>query len=423
MKQSALALAGFLTLLAPAAAQAAQAGDILRDHLYAGTLRAGLDALQPMAEGGDAEARFGVGLLTFATGVERLAQGLYRHGLAAPETGMMGPMLGVPIPVNPKPEPLTYDGMRALLETLVQDLDASRGLLVAAGEAGGDYVVKLDPLKFRLDVNGDGEVAEAESVAGLLSQQFGVDFTQPPQAPGEEDGTSASPVAAPEFGFDRADAIWLAGYSQVVAAQVDFVLAHDFSDFFNAVFHRFFPKAGLPMQDFAQGGAVFMDPSSDSAIMDAVAAIHTLNWPVADKARLAGVRARLQEITALSRENWKAILAETDDDAEVVPSPRQTAAVPDAAVTDDMVAAWHETLDAADKILAGELLVPHWRFRQGFDLKAYFDTAERTDLVMVLSGYGALPFLKDGPVADAETFAAANRVFGDNLLGYAFWFN
>jgi hypothetical protein len=42
---------------------------------------------------------------------------------------------------------------------------------------------------------------------------------------------------------------------------------------------------------------------------------------------------------------------------------------------------------------------------------------------MILTGYGALPFLKDGPIATAEDFAAANRVFGDNLLGYAFWFN
>ncbi len=69
------------------------------------------------------------------------------------------------------------------------------------------------------------------------------------------------------------------------------------------------------------------------------------------------------------------------------------------------------------------MLIPHWRFKQGFDLKAYFETAGETDLVMILTGYGALPFLRDGPIADAESFAAANRVFGENILGYAFWFN
>jgi hypothetical protein len=97
--------------------------------------------------------------------------------------------------------------------------------------------------------------------------------------------------------------------------------------------------------------------------------------------------------------------------------------VPDGVVTDEVVAAWRETLDVAEQILNGELLVPHWRFRQGFDLRAYFETATRTDIVMLLTGYDALPFLKDGPVASAESFAAANRVFGNEFLGYVFWFN
>jgi hypothetical protein len=125
----------------------------------------------------------------------------------------------------------------------------------------------------------------------------------------------------------------------------------------------------------------------------------------------------------LSRRNWEAILAETDDRAELVPSPTQLAIVPDGRVTDEIVAAWMETLDTADRILAGELLVPHWRFKQGFDLKHYFETATHTDLVMLITGYDALPFLKDGPIASAESFAAANRVFGDQFLAYAFWFN
>ena len=74
-------------------------------------------------------------------------------------------------------------------------------------------------------------------------------------------------------------------------------------------------------------------------------------------------------------------------------------------------------------MLAGELLIPHWRFNKGFDLKAYFENATRTDLVMLITGYDALPFLKDGPIASPESFAEANRVFGDALIGYAFWFN
>jgi hypothetical protein len=144
---------------------------------------------------------------------------------------------------------------------------------------------------------------------------------------------------------------------------------------------------------------------------------------VVEPDRLAGVLKRLQKITSLSRASWDAILAETDDNRELVPSPRQTSLVPDAKVTDEVVAAWRETLDTADKVLSGELLVPHWRFRQGFDLNAWFNGATRFDFVMLLHGLDALPYIKEGPVASAESFAAGNRVFGDQWLGYVFWFN
>src|SRR5690606_19278703 len=148
-----------------------------------------------------------------------------------------------------------------------------------------------------------------------------------------------------------------------------------------------------------------------------------LSWAVTEPERLKGVLARLRHVTELSRENWKAILAETDDNHELVPNPRQAGLAPDARVTDEQVAAWHASLDTVDQILDGRLLLPHWRFQHGFDLRAYFETAQRTDLVMILTGYDALPFLRDGPIASAESFRALTDAFGDDWLGYAFWFN
>ena len=94
-----------------------------------------------------------------------------------------------------------------------------------------------------------------------------------------------------------------------------------------------------------------------------------------------------------------------------------------AVVTDETVAAWRETLDVVDSIIDGELLIPHWRFKQGFDLAAFFANSERTDLVMLLTGQGALAYLADGPIADADSFALANTVFGENIFNYAAWFN
>jgi hypothetical protein len=321
------------------------------------------------------------------------------------------------IPRNPNPEPLDYEGVRKMFSDMAGGLDAARTAFEAAGKAG-DYVIEINPLKVRVDANGDGKVEDGESLAGLMSVLS--------QTPVDEILNPRLEAGMPRFefvGFDRADAFWLAGYTDVLAAQADFLLAHDFSEFVNVLFHRIFPEAGFPMQQYARGGVLLLDPETDSGIADLVAAIHTINWQVTDAARLAGVRLRMQAVLNYSRQNWDAILAETDDNHELLPSPKQTAMVPDASVTDEKVAAWRATLDEADRILDGALLVPHWRFAQGFDLKAYFETAKRTDLVEILTGYGALPFIKDGPVASAADFTEIQAAFGSNWLGYAFWFN
>ncbi|HEV2518832.1 MAG TPA: hypothetical protein VGV07_26530 [Devosia sp.] len=400
-----------------------EAGDLTRKHLYEGTIGQGLTELKPFYERQDLEGRFGVGMLSFIQGVEHFAQGLYRHGFASPDAGpIMGAPLAMPVPVNPNPEPLDYDKFRAILQLLVDDMDAARDALLTAGETG-DYVVPVEVLKVRIDLDGDGKGSDAESIGNVLNAMFGAATVPGPTEPG---APAPTPPVPPDstIGFDRADAIWLAGYSQVLAAQADFLLAHDFRALFDTTFHRLFPRAGLPMQEYTRAtGTLMLDPESDNAIADALAAIHHLNWPVTDADRLKRVLARFKAITDLSRRNWEAILAETDDNRELLPSPKQTGITPEAKITDAQVKAWMATLDTADLILDGKLLLPHWRFLKGFDLKAYFETAKKTDLVMLITGYDALPFLKDGPIASAESFAEANAVFGDALIGYAFWFN
>jgi hypothetical protein len=400
-----LGLIALLCLSAPAVG--GEGGDLTRQSLYGGTLESGLEKLAPLAPT-DPEARFGTGVIRFVLAIEHLEQALYRYGFASPDAGpLAGAPLASPIPVNPAPEPLDYEKVRAFMGGFVADLDAARADLLAAADAG-DFKLPLQPLQIRLDFDHDGNRTDAESLAGILMRGFGM----PPETP-----TDAV------IGFDRADAVWLAGYTQVMASWVDFLLAHDFRQLVDTTFHRIFPRAGLPMQDYiASTGSLMLDPQSDNAIADALALIHNLNWQVIKPERLAHVRERLKEVVALSRRDWELILAETDDDHELVPSPRQTPMIP-ATVTEETVAAWHDTLDAADAILDGKLLVPHWRFQKGIDLKAYFETAKRTDFVMLITGYDALPYLKDGPVASPDSFAAANRIFGDQLWGYAFWFN
>lgn len=241
-------------------ALAGEAGDLVREHLYDGTTGQGLIELKPFYERQDLEGRFGVGLLSFIQGVEHFAQGLYRHGFASPDAGpIMGAPLAMPVPVNPNPEPLDYDKFRAILQLLVDDMDAARDALLTAGETG-DYVVPVEVLKVRIDVDGDGKGSEAESIGNVLKAMFGAATVPGPTDPGAPAPTGPTPPDS-TIGFDRADAIWLAGYSQVLAAQADFLLAHDFRALFDASFQRLFPRAGLPMQEYTRAtGTLMLDP-------------------------------------------------------------------------------------------------------------------------------------------------------------------
>jgi hypothetical protein len=411
-------IASGIVALLTASAVAGEAATITTAALYSGALKDGLAKLEPLAAADDPEAWFGIGAIRLTQTVEGLSQALYRHGFAV---DVAAPSLGVgytpPMAVNPTPEPLDYDGVRTILSNIVAGLDAARPAFETAAQSG-DYVIELNPLKIHVDANGDGKVEAAESLAGLLAMWNGttIDEMLAPSGPGQ-------PQRFDFIGFDRADGYWLAGYTQVLAAQADFLVAHDLADFVNATFHRLFPKAGFPMQDFAAGGVMMFDPQTDTGIADLIAGIHTLDWPVTDVARLKGIRERMLSVLDYSHKNWTAILEETDNNHELLPSPKQTAMVPNATIDEAKVAAWMVTLEKARDVLEGRLLIPHWRFKQGFDLKAYFETATETDLVMILTGLGAVPFLKDGPIASAEDFRAIQDAFGSDWLGYAFWFN
>jgi hypothetical protein len=423
-----IAVAALVSLLVPAA-MAGEAGDRLPDLLYAGTAIDERAWFEEHCSSSDTEACFGLGLIDLIGTVEGLSQAFYRHGATTPQMPAAAMMLGLATemptgPANPDPEPLDYDGLRVILDDFVAGLDGAQASFEAAGE-NGNYVIAIDPLRVRFDINGDGERSEGETLAALLAPlgEWATVPTPDAPPPGTKRKTKGGATPDTTVGFDRADAVWFAGYTQVIASPVDFLLAHDFSELFEAAGHRVFPKAGLPMEDFSRGGMLMMDPETDTFIADMVATLHTADFPVADAERRAGVLARLQAITALSRQNWDAILAETDDDRELVPSPSQTSLVPDVEVTDEVVEAWLSTLDTVDDILAGELLVPHWRFARGFDLKLWFETAPETDIVLLFTGQGALPYLRDGPIADAQNFADGNRVFGDNWPTFAIWFN
>lgn len=176
----------------------------------------------------DPLASYGAGAGRFFVALEGLAQGLYRHGFESPRMLSL-PLMRMPIPENPSPEPLTYEGFRTILADFRDGLAAASARFAAVPQ-DAEIGVVADLAKVGIDLNRDGAIATAESLAGIMAA-ISMGGELPPDA--QLDGLV--------FRFDRADGYWLDGYAHFLMAQADFWLAHDFSLAFNQSFQVLFP--------------------------------------------------------------------------------------------------------------------------------------------------------------------------------------
>jgi hypothetical protein len=400
--------------LQAAAARAQTADELLRRHAYGGTLVRGEAELASLA-GQGSDVRFALGAAQFTRAVERLGQALYRHGLEAPRTTLI-PILRMPVPTNPKPQPLSYHGFRSILAQFAEDLRRADATLAQIGTE--EVRLTIDMARVRLDFDGDGSGGEHESLLAVLAgidPRVGQNRSRQPeiQQPG-------FPVA-----FDRGDAAWMRGYANLLAAIAEFWLAHDFEPMFEQSFHLFFPHAGLPyaaLLNETRGSAGQTLFTEADMIADAIAFVHLLNWPVREPARLAAALSHLRAVPALSRESWRHILAESDDDDEWIPNPRQTNRFP-LPVDQERIDAWLGAMAQFEEVLDGRKLIPHWRFTKGVNFRRALTDHKTFDLVLWVTGTGLAPFLEDGPVLTSSEWDEITALLEGNFFGYAVWFN
>jgi hypothetical protein len=411
LPQAALAL----TLLVPGRTRAAaDPPPKAETFLIEGRLAEGERELAAALEAApdDDTTRFGLGVIQFVRAVEARVQGFYRHGLNGEVGGgfLRNALTNLPVPPNPAPRPLDAAGFRAMLQGWVDDLRKSEATLARVK----DPAVKL-PLHFgqaRLDLNGDGRSGEGESLGAI--------FTRLNQRPG------VTPEAVRDFviAFDRGDVDWLRGYCHLLMAVAEVVLAHDTEEIFRETGYLFFRGARPPHPFLTEG---VQDPRFQvRSIVDLVAMIHLVRLPVAEPDRLRAVLGHLEAMAALSRSSWKSILAETDDDHEWIPNPRQATVVPGGAVSDEMVQSWLGVLDEFEAVLAGKALIPFWRGvnpRLGVNLRRVLTEPRAFDLVMWVRGSAAAPYLEEGRLSSAETWGRLTRVFRGEFIGFAIWFN
>ena len=364
----------------------------------------------------DDQARFGLGTLQFVRGLEHLAQSLHQYGALGPKSRLARqiPILRLSVPENPSPDKVRYADVRRILANLLDDLAVAEKTLAGVK----DENVKL-PLRFgliRLDLNGDGQTGDREVLWKLYAElnrglRLGPDF-QPAQA---EDFAIA---------FDYGDVCWLRGYCHLLSAMCEAALAYDQQALFNVIAPHLFDRPDVPALS-----SDFIAPDPDNPwmddIADAIAGIHLSRFPVKESERMKASLAHVEQVIALSRQSWKSIQAETDDDREWIPGGKQTGVIPGVRVSDAMIAGWHEFLGEAEQILAGKKLIPHWRFkaRRGINLRRVFLEPREFDVVLWAHGAAAIPYAEEGPVVSGETWNRMESIFGGQFIGFALWFN
>jgi hypothetical protein len=375
--------------------------------------KAAREALQKNLK--DDEVRFGLGAVQFLQGIEHLGQALYRYGRLQDNiiVGVI-PFLRIPVPPNPKPEPVRYDDVRDAFRTLVDDLTRAEATL--AKVEADDVKLPLHFARIRLDLNDDGRGDSSEALWQLYARLNA-------QA-GQGAGPSEKDAEAFVICFDRGDVAWLRGYCHLLSAFAEFYLAHDFRESFDHGAHLVFAKPETPFKIL-----VNREPekawSGYLAAMDAIATVHAIRLPVEDPKRLTSALGHLSQMIVLSRESWKYYLQEADDDREWIPNPKQSTVIPGVTVNDEMVKGWMEFLDEADLILAGKRLIPFWREAggRGVNLRRVFTEPTTFDLVFWVQGSAATPYLEEGSITKPEVWRRLQRVFRGEFIGFAIWFN
>jgi hypothetical protein len=415
MRRSAAAILCVLgaALAAPAADQ-----PLAEKYLLDGKLAEGEKALQEhlKKEPRDDQSRFGLGAIQFLRAFEHLGASLHRYGLRTEGFLRVAPEVKEVFPQNPRPEKLSYEAARGIVQTWVDDMNRAEATLAEIKDP--DVKLPLHVGLIRIDPFGQNKPVSAARA-----------LTRPGTGLPKEAQDQAEKIV---IGFDRGDVCWLRGYCHFLAAWGELLLAVDGQELFECTAHLFFEKVDSPHAALQEGRPPLenlggFDPA---LISDVIAFIHLLRLPVKEPARTKAALAHLEAMLAQQKEMWKFILAETDDDNEWIPNPKQKGVL-GVKVTREMIDAWLETVDEAEQLLKGKKLLPYWRGKErsdrGVNLRRVFTEPRTFDPILWIQGTAATPYLEKGTLTKFNDGKfqdlLGNRFGGYNLIGFAFWFN
>lgn len=341
---------------------------------------------------------FALGGVRFLRGIERALQTRYRHGLSDASVNL--PLLRLPLPDNPAPEPFRPGLVSEIFAQAADDMARAREPL-AHLRAGDRVAVVIDTADLWFDIDGNGRRGPDESALAFLA-------TIPPQAEAVDSG------AGVVTRFDTADVAWLMAYTHLVSGAAELVRAWDPTDAIAEVMvasARFETLSG----DAPYASGWFSTPEF-ARFADVAAIAHRAVGRPADPRALAAARDHFLAMVEQNHRFWRLVRAETDNDREWIPNAAQTSALP-IEFPPETGTAWLAVLDELAAVLRGDLLIPHWRLRGkgGIDLSLLVADAPALSLIGLVQGVDVAPYVRRGPVASGRALRAFRRLTGRDM--------
>ena len=347
---------------------------------------------------------FALAGLRFLSGVEGALQLRWQTGFDADWSEL--PVLRLPIPKNPDARAFEAQDLTTLLTGLDTDMDTARAALDQLGTQ--DFALELSVGDLWFDINMNATRDEGEDVFSVAGITLGAR------------GMVQADMIAPSIRFDTADAAWLNAYTHLLSALAEVALAYDPASAVDRVIES--SKAIAQLQGTTPPHNA-MDMMFGHWVDRVTIILHALSQEP-DAALTQSAHAHLLAVIRENQRFWTLIAVETDNDSEWIPNEHQISGL-GIQMPPGIAERWQDILIDAEKILTGELLVPHWRYgaEAGIDVSMMFKDPPAVDLIAMIQGEGFLPYARKGPQASAQSWREFERlVYGDAVL-FAVFFN
>ncbi len=344
--------------------------------------------------------------VSFLRAVEVALQERYRTNADLGDSMIGIPILRLPVPPNPDPDPFKPEFIADLFEGVDADMDKVRVVLAAANLSSDDTLV-VDVAALWFDVNADGNRNTGEGALEFIGAAL----------VGAMPGTQ---IEVPSEGlivhFDAADVEWLAAYTHLLSAVSEIILAFDPTDVIADVTGSVAAMVEIKGNRPSQSRGLL---TGEERLVDAIAIVYGALNRVPDGARIVSARDHLLKMIDRNRAFWKLVGEETDNSLEWIPNAEQDAALGFSMPAETGIV-WQGVLSDAEAVLKGELLVPYWRTEPGggVNVAALIADPPAFDLVNWFQGAGLVRYMEKGPLVTGENYTRFQRMFFGNALMY-----